>query len=133
MRPTFNFEVVPLHVSSCVWIHSHKNIVLILVYFDGGVKVSTLKRCIESDWLLIFKSRVHPLKKTRVFGSEMFIKFTEIGCQVREVCIDDWLVLILVIFIDLLMHFETAHISCPYTWDNQYLSKQPGRAICCRK
>lgn len=75
-------------MTSCIRVNSHKDIILMMTYFDCSIKISTLETSIKDGTISIFKRWIHSLERATMFRFEVRVKFSEVGSKVWEIGIN---------------------------------------------
>lgn len=79
----FYCEIKPLCVSSRIRVWPHKQIILIFIYFDTYIQISTLKVAIKYKLLSFRYGGIHSLENSCCFWLKIRVKFTKISCHMK--------------------------------------------------
>lgn len=98
-------------MTSGIGVDAHKQVVLILSYFNRCIQIATLEITIKKQLVTSFDCRIHSFEQANtVFRFEIGMEFSEVCSHVSEIIRYDCFVLKAVLVIHLLLKLETTGI-----------------------
>ncbi len=104
----FNSEVEPLKMSSSIGVDSKIEVIFILTHFYDCIEISALEIALKKKFSIFLNGRIHAFENACVFGFEVGMELSKIGCHMLKVGVDGALILEGICSFHFLVHFEAA-------------------------
>lgn len=108
-------KIKPLRMTPCVRVSPHEQVVLIFIYFNAYIQISTFKVTVENKFLIFWNCWVHAFKDASGLWLKIWVKFTKICCHMQIIWVDDTLTYSMLTFVfkiilafDFLVQLKTA-------------------------
>lgn len=85
-------KVKPLRMTPCVRVSPHEQVVLIFIYLNANIQVSTFEVTVKNKFLVFRNGRIHAFKDASGLWLKIWVKFTKICCHMQIIGVDDTLI-----------------------------------------